>query len=133
MDNYGSVDEHVEAVGAQFVKDQSQGWMVHCPLEEAKLRWPGRLRIAALGAIEEKPGSKEIRVIYDGTHRVLSNHEIRVRDQLAFPMSTDMQPILHQMALSALVWFALIYDFASAPRLVPVREADWGGGTKRAI
>ena len=58
MENYGSVDDHVEAVRAQFTKDQAQGWMAHCPLEEAKLRWPGRLRIAGLGAIEKKPGSK---------------------------------------------------------------------------
>jgi hypothetical protein len=60
------------------------------------------------GGHREEPGSKEIRVIYDGTHGVLSSHEIRVRNQLAFPMSSDMEAILHQMSSFALVWFALV-------------------------
>ena len=108
------------------MKDQSQGWMSHLKLEEAKKRWGNKLRIAALGAIETRPGPAEVRVIFDATHGVLANNHIRVQDQLAFPQAGDIQALMHELSKLGAACFFLIYDFSSAHRLVPVRYEDWG-------
>ena len=131
MDNYNSISEHHTAVQEQFQKDQGKGWMLHLTLKEATARWGKNLRIAALGAILKKQGSSEVRVIFDATHGVLANGEIRVHDLLAFPMSGDIQALMHRLSLLGKGAFLLVYDFSSAHRLIPVRMEDWGYQTCR--
>ena len=126
MDNYQSAKDHPEAVREQFLQDEKAGWMRRYTLREARQKWGCRLRIAALGAIEKKPGSKEIRVLYDGTHGVLTNREVRVRDQLRFPQVGDVQSVVHQLSAQRQASFALVYDVCNAHRVIPVREEDWG-------
>ena len=72
--------------------------MIRLPLSEAQEHWGDRLRLAALGAIEKRPGSSEVRVIYDGTHGVLTNGQTRVRDQLRFPAAGDVHGMICQLA-----------------------------------
>jgi hypothetical protein len=126
MDNYLSARSHPEAVHKQFDKDVKAGLMIRVTKSEATRRWGDRLRVAALGAIEKRPGSDEVRVIYDGTHGVLTNAQVRVRDQLRFPATGDLQGMMHELSEDLSADFGLVYDITGAHRAVPVIERDWG-------
>ena len=66
----------------------------------------------------KKQGSSEVRVIFDATHGVLSNAEIRVNDLLAFPMSGDIQVMVHEMSTLRFGWGGTV-----ARKLTPTTTA----------
>ena len=76
-----------------YMEDVEEGLMDGpLTLLEAQRKHPG-LRIAATGALA-KDFEGGLRVIHDGTHWVLLNQEIRVRDQVAFPGLAEARWIL---------------------------------------
>ena len=79
-----------------------------------------------MGAIEKKNGTGDVRVIHDGTHGVLVNNKIRVRDRMRFPVVGDIQSVLHEASAERCGHFMILYDIRKAHRTIPVREGDWG-------
>ena len=100
--------------------------MAEVRVADARRLYGDKLAIAALGAIEKVPGGGEYRVIHDGSHGVLVNPRIRVRDQLRFPAHGDIESVLSELCTEGGGHFQLLYDIRKAHRLVPVRPADWG-------
>lgn len=100
--------------------------MIKATVAEARARWPGRLAVAALGAIQKAAGKDERRVIFDATHAVHVNHKIRVRDQVRCPTWGDAGRLLEEPGPEHPVRFALLYDVERAHRLVPIDPRDSG-------
>ena len=59
--------------------------MKSVPLRWAQERYWDALVLAALGALEKKPGSGDVRIIFDGTHGVLTNERILYHGPPALP------------------------------------------------
>ena len=99
--------------------------MLNMKDEEAKKEFGDRLHIAALGVVVEKD---KFRVAHDGTHRVLVNHRIRVRDQARSPTAGEIRTLMRerQEDYGGARQFALLGDVSKAHRRVVVRRADWG-------
>ena len=83
------------------------------------------MQLASLAAIEKK-GSEDVRVVYDGTHGVLTNFGIRVRDHVRNPTAVDVKAWLAEQAQAPSTRFSVAYDVADAHRQVPMLEEDWG-------
>ena len=100
--------------------------MVPVEYDEAARLYPGRLKVAALAVLEEKPD--QFRVIHDGTNTIHLNHHIRVRDHEEFPCVGDFCGALRADALAngAGGFFGLVFDISKAHRRVCVSRADWG-------
>ena len=96
------------------------------PLSEALTTFGSSLSLAAIGAIEKKGKTGEVRVIHDASHGVLLNPSIRVRDQVGHPTAMDVKALLAAMAAEGGPHFSLGYDVRKAHRRVPVEPADWG-------
>ena len=126
MANYSSALDHPEAIRKQFQEDEAEGLMERMPMSVAQEWFKDRLRIAALGAIEKSPGSEEFRIIFDGTHGVLTNREVRVRDQVRCPTVPDLQAMLYEASQEQGTHFFLLFDIRKAHRVVPVVETAWG-------
>ena len=86
--NYRSAVEHRGEIEKTFVEQEAEKLMVPIKFMDAKRIYGNRLRVAALGALEQAPG--EFRVIHDGTHGVFVNNFIEVRDQEACPLAGDL-------------------------------------------
>ena len=123
--NYTSAADHLQQVKTQFEKEVGKGFMEVMTLDQAIARFGERLTIAAIGAIEKK-GSDDVRVIYDGSHGVLTNYGIRVRDLVRNPTASDLKAWLGEQAREGGPHFCLVYDVSDAHRQVPVDERDWG-------
>ena len=123
--NYISAIDHYEQVRRQFEAEERRGFMGRLSLEDALARWGCRLRLAALAAIEKKD-SVDVRVVYDGTHGVLTNFGIRVRDHVRNPTAVDVKAWLAELARNPGPRFGIAYDVADAHRQVPTVETDWG-------
>ncbi|CAK0853217.1 unnamed protein product [Prorocentrum cordatum] len=77
-----------------------------------------RERVAAPGAVQKASGADEWRVVFDATHYVLVNHEIRVLEQ-------DVTSVLGAIhGASGQVTLALLSDVSKAHRRIPAREED---------
>ena len=126
LENYASARCRPEVLLAQFEEEQREGLMHAVTRREAEARYPGTLVFGALGAIEKKPGSGDFRVIFDGTHSVLTNQRIRLSDQQRFPGIGDVEAVLHELSREQTGHFSLLYDVRKAHRNIPVREEDWG-------
>ncbi|CAK0885329.1 unnamed protein product, partial [Prorocentrum cordatum] len=126
-DNYASVKERPEVIIKYLEEEVAAGRIIRITMREAKRRWPERLRVAAFGAVQKAAGLGEWRVVFDATHHVLVNHQIKIRDQVRLPVWQDIAALLEAIhALGEPVRFALLYDIAKAHRQIPVREEDWG-------
>ena len=73
-----------------------EGLIVKMSNQEARKKYGNRLTIASLGATpkdskDKLGGDTVVRVLYDGTHGVLTNHRIRVRDRQRFPAVDDLE------------------------------------------
>ena len=96
--NYRSAVEHRGEIEKTFREQEAEKLMVPFKVKDGGKRIYGnRLRVAALGALEQAPG--EFRVIHDGTHGVSVNNFIKDRDQEACPLARDL--------LSGLDWFSM--------------------------
>ena len=134
--NYRSATERPEVLEANFEKQLAAGMMVKTTYGQAQEDYPGRLRVASLGALEQKEG--EFRITHDGTHGARVNAAIRVRDQEACPTAHDLVAALDREILEREVLapdaavrpqsrlFALALDVSMAHRRVPIRRDDWG-------
>ena len=69
-------------------------------LDQALAIYGEDLVIAATGAIAKKGQGPdgEVRVIYDGSHGVLLNSGIKIRDQVRFPTAPDIKAVLAEVA-----------------------------------
>jgi hypothetical protein len=123
--NYRSAMDQPEALQTNFVEQMKANFMVRTTYQEAKSKFGGRFRVAAMGAIEQ--GEGEFRIIHDGTNGVQVNSAIRVRDQEACPAAHDLVAALdHEIAQGTGGLFILALDVSKAHRRVPVDPADWG-------
>ena len=123
--NYRSAAERPEVLEANFLAQEAEQMMYRTTYKAAQDRFGSRLRVASLGAIEQREG--EFRIIHDGTHGVRVNAAIRVRDQEACPSAHDLVAALdHEFAQEDGGVFMLALDISKAHRRVPVRPADWG-------
>ena len=127
-DNYTSVKERPQVIRDQFIEEEKLGFMIKMTEKEAKARWGDHVLVAALGAIPKTAEPEpEYRVIFDGTHWVLLNKRIRVRDLVRMPTVRDIRAVFSWIASKeAGPRFALTWDVQHAHRLVPVEEEDCG-------
>jgi hypothetical protein len=122
----------------QFREEETRGFMSRTTLREALVAVGDTLSLAAIGAIEKKGESEEVRVIFDATRGVLTNYLIRVRDHVRNPISADIRAVLSEMAREACQHFTLVYDISHAHRQIAVEVSEWGrlacqvGGTAAA-
>ena len=100
--------------------------MVRMTLREALRRYGGTLSLAALGAIEKKGETDEVRVIFDATHGVLTNYQVRVRDLVRNPTAQDLKAVMSEFAGENVPHFSLVYDVSHTHRRVPVEIPEWG-------
>jgi len=126
VDNYSSARDRPEVLRKGFLEEEAEGMMVRTTLREAQQKYGPRLAVAALGALEKEAGSGKFRIIFDGTHGVHVNHQIRVRDRVRFPTVRDLAAVLSELHEEGGTHFGLTVDVAKAHRRVPVREEDWG-------
>ncbi len=66
------------------------------------------------------------RIIHDGTHYVLVNVAIVIKDHVGTPLCEDMQVIDEELEERREGYVGVIWDFETAHRTVKVIEADWG-------
>ena len=127
--NYQSATENMQDIKRQVHEELQRGTVVKMSKEEALRKFPGKLNVAALGAVPKEQGSSTVRIIHDATHKVEINNRIRVQDRLRFPIVDDLDGVLRCMETehrqSPAPRFCLKYDVARAHKLVPVHEDDW--------
>eukprot|EP00435_Cladocopium_sp_Y103_P069710 s303_g33.t2 len=120
-ENYLSARDHARSIQLQFRQEELKGAMVELEEEEARRRYGGRLRVAALAALEKS--DRSFRVVHDATHGVGVNDKVKVLDQLRYPGPAEIRramEVLHPVS------FVLAADISRAHRLVLIREDDWG-------
>ena len=123
--NYRSLEPAIEAIVKQFKEEEAEGMMEEISLEEAKKRYHDKeLLIAALAAIQKTDDS--FRVLHDGTHEVLVNPRIIMRDQMRCPGVPEQRALMKYAKQKGTSVFALKGDISKAHRRVLVREEDWG-------
>ena len=65
--------------------------------------------------------------MHDATNGVDVNHQIRLCNQIRFPLFDDLEAAMHQFLTEADARrLAMAYDYKGAHRLVPIHEDDWG-------
>ena len=131
-ENYASSKECMSTIREQVREDVAKGLVKRMSLSEARARFPGRLAIAALGAVPKGAGSDEVHIVFDASYSIDINRRIKVLDQLRSPLIDDVSAVLRQLreefesVEASPSWLSLVYDIAMAHRLVPVRPEDWG-------
>ena len=130
-DNYVSAEENSGDIARQVLEEVQKGTILRLSERDAREKFGGRLAVAALGAVPKEIGTTRVRLIHDGTYSVDVNRRIRVRDRMRFPLIDDAAAILRQVEeekreRKEAIRFSVLYDIASAHKLVPVREEDWG-------
>lgn len=78
--------------------------------------------IASLAVVEE---ADKIRVVHDGSNKVLVNHRIRPKDQQRSPGAGELRTLLREKRAGGKVLWALVGDVAKAHRRTKIREEDW--------
>ena len=112
----------------QYDAEIGKGMMVKCSVRDAITTYGSDLIIAATGAIAKKGKSTEdeVRVIYDGTNGIALNQEIKIRDQIRFPIAPDVKCVLAECAEEGGPHSSLDFDVDKAHRRCPVEEAEGG-------
>ncbi|CAE8640253.1 unnamed protein product [Polarella glacialis] len=125
MDNYSSAALAGDALRKSFVEESKLGMMFETTLTLAKEQFKDSLRIAALGAIEKSDDS--FGILFDGTHGVKLNNDIKPRDQLDFPMGSDAgTQLAHSKEDMPGAHFAIAADVSKAHRRFKHAVRDWG-------
>ena len=91
-DNYPSAEEAKHIIEQQFREEEKLGWMYPLSEAEARRRFGDKLRIASLAAIQKDETT--VRVLFDGTHSVQVNNEIRISDRLEFPSPSELAHVM---------------------------------------
>ena len=121
--NYPSAKTFHEQLLEDIADQKSRGWILETTLEEAQKRF-GKVSVAALAVIEEKPG--KTRTLLDGSNHVQINHRIRVQDGEMLPTALDVQAALSAERSLPSDLVGLVVDVEKAHQQVPVHELDWG-------
>ena len=87
--NYSTSMDRRQDLILRFEKDGALNMMKSMTFKEAKKRWGSRLKVAAIGAVEQI--GKEWRFTHDATHGVRVNHYIKPRDKIRSPMGGDVK------------------------------------------
>ena len=127
--NYASARLLESDLLAALEEQEGKGYMLKLPAAVAQQRYGSRLSVAALGAIvkaERDDGSKELRVIHDGSNGVHVNHRICVRDGSVLPTVDDLRVALSTQASTGQPHFGITVDVKEAHRQVAIRRQDWG-------
>ena len=122
--NYKTAKERQSTLVRKIKEDVTSGRMVRTTYGKAKAEYKERLHIGALGLVEE--GDDNFRLIHDGTHLILVNNKMRVRDQQPSPMIQDVAAEAQEQEESGLKHMAIVWDYKSAHRIVDVAQEDWG-------
>ena len=119
--NYRSAKELAQAVEREHEASVDKGLAIVMSEEEARARYGDELVIASLGAQVKDSTGREIvvRLLFHGTHGILVNGRIRVRDQDWTPAAPDIKRILREIDAAGQPAFALKID------VVPIAEEDW--------
>lgn len=67
-DNYESAKANEEDIKRQVMEEVDKGTILHMNMEEAKVKFKGRLAVAALGAVPKELGSSVVRIVHDGSY-----------------------------------------------------------------
>ena len=87
--NYKPTHGVEKTMQQQYEEEVAVGMMVKMRLAEAKAEFKDRLRIAPMGALTK--GAQSVRPLHDGTHGPAVNPNLRVRDKLRSPDSSDVR------------------------------------------
>ncbi len=128
QDNYQSARDEADEIERQLDELANESPPRALKLQESELRarWPDAA-VASLGALVKKAadGSKQVRILYDGTHGANVNPRIRLRDKERGPTTADVKAQLRAQSRSSRPTLGIAVDVQSAHRIIPVREADW--------
>ena len=122
--NYGSAKAHKEFILGHFSLEEDMYFMRRERLEVAQAEYGDRLRIAALAALEKSEDS--FRIIHDGTHDVLVNPSVKVRDQTRSPGIGEVETIHQRNRQRGGSHFALKEDVGAAHRRCLIERKDHG-------
>jgi len=123
--NYPSVAPNLEDIKAQFREEQKEDLIFEITDEKLLTDFPGMVtHVAALAALRKSDDS--FRIIHDGTHGVLVNPRIIVRDQMRCPGTREQKVVMRHCIQSQAPVFALKGDVKKAHRRVKVVKEDWG-------
>ena len=106
--NYKTARERQAQLEEKIKEDVAKRKMICTTYGQAHGKYRERLKVGAMGMVEET-GSK-FRLIHDGTHGILVNNRIKVRDQQPSPMIQDISVVLHQQETSRLKHISLVWD-----------------------
>ncbi len=129
-DNYSSATAHQGTIRDQLNDLVAEGRALRLEPAAARQRFPN-LMVSSLGAVEKKRVGEtgevelDVRIVQDGTHGVGINGAIRVRDQDACPMASDIKRLQRAQAHYARKPKGIAADFKSAHRLPMVHPDDW--------
>ena len=127
-ENYTSATAHPEALEKMLRDKVTEKKAFTLSLAEAKHRYGSKLTVASLGALAKSTSAEEeitLRLLFDGTHGVQVNTNIRVRDQQQTPGAPDLKLMLRHMAAEKRPYYGLTFDVEGAHENVPVHERDW--------
>ena len=130
-DNYESAKANEEDIKRQVMEEVDKGTILHMNMEEAKVKFKGRLAVAALGAVPKELGSSVVRIVHDGSYSVDVNHRIRVLDRMRFPTIDDAGGLICHLEdemeeRGGGARLSVLYDVSRAHKLIPIQEEDWG-------
>ena len=123
-ENYGSLEEHLEVVEAQFKQEEKEGFMLEISDEELRKRYGTNFAISPLAVLVENP--EKIRVIHDGTHKTRINHRIKCVDKLRAPGVREKHVQLRGNRDRGVIPISILADFSKAHRLVKIIPEEWG-------
>jgi hypothetical protein len=123
-ENYRSALGQIDLIKRKFTEQRESKQLIQMTFREARARWGDRLFVAAIAALEQGPESW--RIVHDGTHYVMVNAGIVVRDQVLMPMACDIRAIMAYEQHNGGSRFAIGWDAEGAHRTISVHEDDWG-------
>ena len=124
-ENYGSLEEHKDAVRKLFMEERAEGMMDFATPEVFFEKFKGRATVSSMAAILEKGGTK-LRVLHDGTHTVHLNNRIRCRDKLRSPGVAEKHTQFRQRRADGQIVLSLLLDVSKAHRRVKIMGSEQG-------
>ena len=100
--------------------------MTRTTVRKAPEEYGDALNIASTGAIAKKGRTDEVRVIYDGSHGLDLNPNIKVRGQVRFPTAADAKCVMTEIGDEGGPHYSIHIDFRKAHRRVPTLRKEWG-------
>ena len=123
--NYVSLALYADKVHELFVEEAALGMMAVYSNEDYYKRFGKDTAVSALAVIEEQGGAK-LRVLHDGSNKVLLNQKIRGRDKLRMPSIPEKHTQMRERRSRRQYCISLLMDFSKAHRRVKILEAEHG-------